>query len=187
MSAAQVRSSIRLLDARELLMLIVLNKPGRLGNRLRVGAMFMAFSLGHDVPVVNLAFDEYAQYFTGPCRDLFCSIPPRSSFFASSTPVRHSLYKVGSKVPGLLCRMDRRWRVAPVIRLGWHEVCDLGATAFVDFVRSRRIILVQGWHFVDELSLLTYGPHIARISHRAIPTSPGRSASSRTLARMPTA
>ena len=137
-------------------MLIVASKPGRLGNRLRVGAMVLAFSLEHGVRVANLALDEYAEFFVGPARDLLCRSPPRSSWFAGWSPLRHASYTTVAGVARLLTHLDPKWRFVPVVRLEWHELCDMHDPQFVTLVQQRRFVILQGWHYVDDHAIRTH-------------------------------
>ena len=52
------------------------SKVGRLGNRLTQFANFIAFSEANQVPIANMAFDEYASDFEGTAQTLLCNYPP---------------------------------------------------------------------------------------------------------------
>jgi hypothetical protein len=140
--------------------LIVASKPGRLGNRLRVGAMVQAFSLEHGVRVANLALDEYAEHFEGPGQDLLCRSPPRSSPFAGSSALRRALYSTAAALARLLARLDPKGRLIPVLRLEWHELCDMHDPQFVNLVRQKRLLILQGWHYVDDHAIQAHADSV---------------------------
>jgi Glycosyl transferase family 11 len=56
-------------------MLAIAAKSGFLGNRLLVFSHFIAFAIDQQDQVVNLAFDEYAQYFKGTVHNPICRYP----------------------------------------------------------------------------------------------------------------
>jgi hypothetical protein len=137
-------------------MVIVVSKPGRLGNRLRVGAMLVAFSAEHGLPTANLAFDEYAAFFEGPARDLLCRYPPKFSRSAQCARLRRVLYGAASRAAALMARFDRWGLLGGVIRLDWHEICDMSSPEFMQIARLKRVVLLQGWHFTDHSALRTH-------------------------------
>jgi len=57
-------------------MLIISAKSGQLGNRLLLFANFIAWAIEHNLTVINPAFEEYGEYFTGTAKDLLCCYPP---------------------------------------------------------------------------------------------------------------
>lgn len=74
-------------------MLIIASKPGQLGNRLFLFAHFVGFSAEQNIPVANPAFDEYANYFEGTRKDLFCRYPQRLSLLPERWRAPHARAK----------------------------------------------------------------------------------------------
>ena len=53
-------------------MIVIVGKPGQLGNSLFLFANFLACAREYGLKVANPAFDEYAEYFKTTSRDFFC-------------------------------------------------------------------------------------------------------------------
>lgn len=74
-------------------MLIVAAKSGQLGNRLLLFAHFIAWAIEHNFTVLNPAFEEYAEFFTGTANNLFCCYPPPYFTTYSNRFTRNKYYK----------------------------------------------------------------------------------------------
>jgi hypothetical protein len=74
-------------------MLIIAAKSGQLGNRLLLFANFIAWAIEHNLTVLNPAFAEYAEFFTGTARDLLCCYPPPSFTAPGNRLLRSQYYK----------------------------------------------------------------------------------------------
>ncbi len=62
--------------------LIVASKCGQLGNRLVLGGHLVALAAEHGFRVLNIAFADYAQYFTGTVASACCTFPERQRRFS---------------------------------------------------------------------------------------------------------
>lgn len=123
----------------------------------------MASAQAHGQTVMNLSFGEYAEYFEGTCRDLFCCYPRRTITLALLTnhTNRERLYRLVLRMANSLA--DGRlkgWkgRRLHVLRTGWHATYtrtdgtyDLHSEEF-DRI-SRGIVFFQGPHFVDDTGI----------------------------------
>lgn len=65
-------------------MIFFSNKCGQLGNRLFAFAHLIANARAYGYSVVNMSFDEYAQYFPATSADVFCRYPAKRSIFVSN-------------------------------------------------------------------------------------------------------
>jgi len=65
-------------------MILFSNKCGQLGNRLFAFSHLIGFSAANNVKIVNLSFDEYAQYFEATSKDVFCRYPAKESVVKSN-------------------------------------------------------------------------------------------------------
>ncbi|MEG4285815.1 alpha-1,2-fucosyltransferase [Microcoleus sp. A006_D1] len=74
-------------------MLIISAKSGQLGNRLLLFANFIAWAIEHNLTVINPAFEEYAEYFTGTAKDLLCCYPPPYFTAPGNKFIRSKYYK----------------------------------------------------------------------------------------------
>ncbi len=127
-------------------MILVLGKPGQLGNRLFVFANFIAFSAEHGVSVSDLAFDDYANSFAGPQYDLLCRHPRRYNV-RPPTLLRRLLYSGAY-------RLVRASRAAmpgsvPHVNLAdiWNDAQDLADPEFVELALRSRLLIAEGWLF----------------------------------------
>jgi Glycosyl transferase family 11 len=74
-------------------MLIVAAKSGQLGNRLLLFAHFIAWAIEDDFTVLNPAFEEYAEFFTGTANNLFCCYPAPYFNTYNNRYIRSKYYK----------------------------------------------------------------------------------------------
>ena len=63
--------------------LIIVNKPGQLGNRLFVFSHFIAFAIENEYKIINPSFDEYADYFELFRNNNFIKYPVSRPFLKS--------------------------------------------------------------------------------------------------------
>jgi hypothetical protein len=78
-------------------MIIISLRPGQLGNSLFLFSHFIAYSLESDSRVIDLAFYEYADYFTLTSKEAFPQFPRRKLSWKISwlrKPVYHFFYFV---------------------------------------------------------------------------------------------
>lgn len=126
-------------------MIVVCDKPGRLGNRLFVFANLITCAAEHGLRVANPSFDEYAEYFRGTRDDLLCRYPAGRSPGARSRWARRALYRAGewaSRMSMLYPSIGRAlWTVLSV---GGRRL-DLSDGRFVELARRRRGLLLRGW------------------------------------------
>jgi len=88
-------------------MILFSNKCGQLGNRLFAFSHLIGFAAANNVEIVNLSFDEYAQYFETTSKDVFCRYPATESVIKSNT-IRTFLFLVNRLVLKLLRRLHFR-------------------------------------------------------------------------------
>lgn len=126
-------------------MIVIADKPGKLGNRLFTFAHFVAFSVENLVTVSDPAFDEYSNFFSSTHRDNFSRYPPVASSLPSSRLLRRLLFH-GARVIAAVCARWPNSRIR-VVRLDWGRSLDLSEPGFVRSVRESRVTFVQGWLF----------------------------------------
>jgi hypothetical protein len=142
--------------------IVIAQKYGQLGNRLFVFAHFIGCALEHGLTVSNPAFEEYADCFQVPRRDLFCRYPPRPSFF-NGRKFRRWLYTLVWRLTNSLAYRRPNSRFWRVIRISEEEVCDLADPQFIASAREKLFTFVQGWEFRDEASLQKHARRIREI------------------------
>jgi hypothetical protein len=84
-----------------LFLILYSHKCGQLGNRLFAFAHLIANSASQGRKIVNLAFEEYAPYFSTTSEDILCRFPPKKSVIRS-TRLRHALYTLNAAVLKML-------------------------------------------------------------------------------------
>lgn len=152
-------------------MIVVLGKPGQLGNRLFVLANFTAFSAEHGVTIAYLGFDDFAEYFTGTRYDLWCRHPARHSLRA---PVwlRRLLYSAAYRLARAARYFLRGKGPIRFVVLGdiWLDALEMKRPDFVASAMERTLI-AEGWLFYDEEALTR---HKATVRRFLEPTAPLR-------------
>lgn len=144
-------------------MFIIARKYGRLGNRLQLFAHFVAFAIENNQKIVNPAFLEYADLFQNTANDLFCRYPPKNSFIR--TPLfRKLLYRVLrcivyrqiiGKIQSKHLKIINAWP-----RDDTRKEFRLDDPRFLRSLRSRQIVLAEGYFFCDYVNLLRHADKI---------------------------
>jgi hypothetical protein len=122
---------------------IISSKPGQLGNRLIVFAHFIAFAAEKGTIILNPSFDEYASWFEGTRRSLWCKFPQRIIGSKRRVPLilRSILYQVVLIMAKVLKRFNLFHSLIQVKYLDWDEEFDIAQFAEV----QAQILIVQGW------------------------------------------
>lgn len=128
-------------------MVVIASKPGQLGNRLYLFAHFIGSAIEHGFELMNPSFDEYANFFRGTRRDLFCRYPARESVAGGGAAARRLLYNSAYYLTRALVRGGARRGRVRAVALDWEEQLDLSDPAFLDVARRRGVVFVQGWRF----------------------------------------
>lgn len=128
-------------------MIVIVSKPGQLGNDLFLFGHFIAAAIEHDLRVANPSFNDSARFFATTARDPWVRFPPVSSRLPAIQGARDAAYLIASSTASVLFRAfgDKH-----VIRLDWHEAQDLADPEFLDRARQAPLLIVQGWLFRAE-------------------------------------
>lgn len=145
-------------------MLIITEKHGRLANRLILASHLVAFSSERGVPLMNLSLDEYAAYFEGPARDLFCRFPARRSWIAPTQARRRLVFRVAA---GLCRRLEQTPLRRLVLRLAPSQDCALGTAPRLQ-TASRPPVFLAGYGFRHHAGLAAQRP-VLREYFRPVP------------------
>ena len=148
---------------------IIAAKVNQLGNRLFTSAHIMASAQAHGQTVMNLSFGEYAEYFEGTCRDLFCRYPRRTTpAWLTNRTNRERLYRLVLRLANSLADgwlKGSTGRRLHVLRTGWQATYtrtdgtyDLHSEEFHRI--SRGMIFFQGPHFVDDIGIQQFKQQI---------------------------
>jgi hypothetical protein len=82
-------------------MIFFSHKCGQLGNRLFCFAHLIAYAEANNLKIINLSFDEYAQFFQATSQDVFCGYPARATVIKNGR-VRTFLFLINKIVLKLL-------------------------------------------------------------------------------------
>jgi hypothetical protein len=86
-------------------MILFSHKGGQLGNRLFTFAHLIANAAEYNIRIVNLSFDEYAQYFQTTGKDIFCRYPA-SPTLITSNQIRRYLFIANRIILKLLRKLN---------------------------------------------------------------------------------
>lgn len=163
-------------------MILISDRPGSLGNRLFVYAHFIAFSAEHGVSIWDPAFGDYASEFEKTASDPLCRYPPVRSRLPASRWVRSFLFLLARTAAAIIARVGPRERLGlDLLRIATWDLCDLSNDSFLNRAHERKVLLVQGWLFVDEKSL---HKHADKVRRHLTPAAHHRHKSARTLAAL---
>lgn len=128
-------------------MILVLGKPGQLGNRLFLFANFIAFSAEHGTTIAYLGFDDFANDFDGPRRDIWSRHPPTHGFIPP-TILRRICYSAAYRLAraGRALRLSTRSLRFLTLSDIWADAYDLEDPTFLELV-SAKLLITDGWLF----------------------------------------
>jgi len=127
-------------------MIVLCSKPGQLGNRLFLFAHLVAFSEAYGHRIMNVSFDEYAEYFPAFARDGYCRYPLKFSLFRGRI-FRRGCYRFYYYLARVMVRLGTGNRFLRVQSLDWNEKINMDEPAFRELADSSRLLLLQGWEF----------------------------------------
>jgi hypothetical protein len=155
-------------------MIAITRRIGKLGNRLILFAHFIACARENNVSVYNPSFQEYARYFASTRHDLWCRYEPNGPdhghrravpWEATRTLLYHATYLPPRWLAALKCT---DWPVK-VIRIPMEESYDPASPEFKQLLRTRRLVVVQGWSFFGDGAALSRNADAVREYFRPIP------------------
>lgn len=146
-------------------MLIIAAKSGQLGNRLLLFANFIAWAIEHNFTVLNPAFEEYAEFFTGTANNLLCCYPAPYCTTPANRFLRSKYYKfIKYWSDRQLLKTQEITREKPFSWTSYRETEKLDRASIVCF---KGWLFRDGW-FVEDLPLLR--KHAAPIRSYFTPT-----------------
>lgn len=138
-------------------------KGGQLGNRLFTFAHLIATATANNLKVVNLSFDEYAQYFQTTRQDVFCRYPSVVSALKSSK-LRSWAFIFNKAVLKLLRNLrffESSIHLIVVADLPEYQFSedrhfDLNTQSFRDRIKKKPVTFLFGRFFRDYHNLEKY-------------------------------
>lgn len=140
-------------------MFVIAQRANQLANRLFLFAHLIACAAQHRVQLVNLGFEEYAQYFETTSQDLFCRYPPKRSWFGKDARTRENVSDWAGRIAASLAegRLKALKNSAlMVVRSGYETTLtdpdgrfNLDSDKFLNNLRSRQVIVFLGPLFRD--------------------------------------
>lgn len=137
-------------------MIILSNKCGQLGNRLFAFAHLIAVAHNNKLNLINLSFDEYAQYFETTSKDIFCRYPESRSFAAAAW-LRSWMFLLNKAILKFLRII--KWSSSPIhaiviadlpeFAFADNRYFDLHTPAFIDIATKNHFLFLFGRFFRD--------------------------------------
>jgi hypothetical protein len=144
-------------------MLIFSHKCGQLGNNLFAFAHLIANAKANDHSVINLAFEEYAQYFENTKQSLFCCYPQTITNIPANR-LRFFLFIINKAVVKLMRASSftksflHEVVVADLPEYQFHEgrYFDLNKPSFQKTTVTKKFTFLFGRFFRDYLNMEEY-------------------------------
>jgi hypothetical protein len=129
-------------------MLIVIDRAGRLGNRLQLCAFALAYAIEREQEIAMLALHEYSHLFRGCEHDALSRHPPRRGNMASIS-MRFLSRPVWRGVLGCLERLTKLARVLGVGVLDARKYPGLllNNPANDAIIRDSKVVILRGYYF----------------------------------------
>lgn len=136
--------------------LSIVSKPGQMGNTLLVSAHVLAFAIEQNYWVVNIPFDEYARYFNGTHSNLLCSYPKTfssiiSEDLMSKLMIRGKISVISQEVSSLSKTLPQVFKAyknnIAKLRIDWSEEVILDRDDFLESIKEKKLISLDGWRF----------------------------------------
>ncbi len=133
-------------------MIVTTNSEGQIGNRLCFFSHFIAFALETNIPVMNLGFDKYADFFNSTNEDLFCRYPQKASLVTSNKISRKVCRKFAHTFGKFLEKnhMPLVNNVLPSVpNVVEEDNSSLYNEEFIKLAKDKVIFAPQGYHFYN--------------------------------------
>src|SRR5262249_16982510 len=137
-------------------MIVIGEKYGGLGNRLLVFAHFIGWAIEHGIAIANPAFDEFATYFEGTADDPWCRYPSQPSTCCNVARLRHRNYRLVRLASQIGKQLKIRMPWIGFVDIGWTEPYALSQQEHIRVLTSRKLMLLTGWQYRDEASVLKH-------------------------------
>ena len=132
-------------------MIVIVDKYGQLGNRLLLFAHFISCAREQHLKILNLAFEDYAQYFETTHRDALCAYPVSRVMIPATQGVRRFLFEASYRAAELVLRYKKRLGFLEVLHMDDTRRCDLGSEEFLALARNHKLLFVlSGWFYRDD-------------------------------------
>ena len=137
-------------------MIFFSNKSGQLGNRLFAFAHLIANATANQHKIINLSFDEYAQYFETTSRDVFCCYPAAESWVVSNR-LRSWLFVLNRAVLRILRKINSHGNTLysiviadlPEYQFKGNAYFDMNDKGFQQVTKTKPIVFMYGRFFRD--------------------------------------
>ena len=139
-------------------MIIIKEKYGRLANRLWQFAYIVAFGRENNQTVSYPGFGDYADYFHGTYKNLFCSSPPLPVF--SNKFFRETYYNFIPLLKRLLLRINWGGRWYRHIWVEPGQYFDLDSEENIKTLKSCYVVTIEGWLVRGNKSIVKHNEYI---------------------------
>lgn len=146
--------------------LVINSKIGQLGNSLLVSSHVIASAIENNLLVINIPFDDYAEFFIGTKNNLLCSYPYSLVYF----PIPKKMMLRGRTaflIRKLIQKMNK-YRIfseyykhhIEFINIDWSDRFSLESRDFLDQLTSKKIRVLNGWNFRAESNVIKHAAKI---------------------------
>lgn len=153
---------------------LIVTKPGRLGNQLFLFGHFLANALEHGYSVWNLAFHDYGKDFKGTCDDMFCRFPSQVSCVRRCRLFQKGLLRCLNYQARACARLNWSQMIIPfkdISRTADRHgfMYELASEEFSRMVKRHKWLAVHGWLFRDFTS---FDKHAETLRRFFMPVDP---------------
>lgn len=134
-------------------MLIICNKYGQLANRLIQFSHIIANAHENNYQIINIAFEEYADYFLHTSDFFFPRYPPLKSQWKNIFPrfIKKNIYLIFDLIFQFSCNLGfKKSKYHEIISLTDGSEYDLDNQYFQKILKNKMVFLIiKGWRFYD--------------------------------------
>jgi len=139
--------------------IVVTGKFGELCNRIFTFANVIAFAAENGLTVINAAFDEYAQWFSGTANSIFCTFPSMRYRSMKTNKINHYVYRAANFV----VRINKKLKILPSIHIGEQGVFRFDDPYFseeVNRIRQAPVSFLEGFYYLDKTNFVKHADTI---------------------------
>jgi len=149
--------------------LIINSKLGQLGNRLLKSSHVMACAIENGLKVINIPFDDYAEFFTHTRHNPLCSYPAFS--ILPLPPVLMKKFMVRGRIDFISRKLLQAFtkyvpfgryheKQSAHIQIKWGQEFSLNTPDFLNLLKEKRFIAFTGWGMRDYRNVEKHGDKI---------------------------
>jgi hypothetical protein len=124
-------------------------------NRFFQTAFFIAFVKTHNLKLSAPFLADYSNSFPEMNQDFFTRFASHKTWIKSKI-LKVSLYWLLSKIVPRAVKMSLRIPWVTFVDIGWKKQMNIEDAAFLELIKSKRIIFMMGWQFKNKIDLYQF-------------------------------